>query len=334
MATSLYLCPLSLIVQWFTNIGIMATGGSVSTFLAGTVSTPVTTYTDSTGLVANPNPMTLSASGRPVSASGAPVAFWVPSGTVVKFVAFDSSGNQLGILDNVAALDDPFSLLAILANPASGSGADLIANAMRSYDVFASVRGANVPVLTGNQTLVIDVEGALLIGDGAGGIFYWNATSTAADDGVNVIKPNAILPANPGRYLRQSNPFGVPGTFQVIVTGCSTAPVLTCTAQRNGNLISVQVPPSGVLVSNATSFGLTGWPANLRDNLVGLASNLFGAEDNSVTGISAWLSIANALGSNAAIVNINNASGLWTNPGNKAFNGFNFTYILPNGSPT
>jgi hypothetical protein len=334
MATTLYLCPLSLIDQWFNNLGFMAAGGSLVTYVAGTVSTPVTTYTDSTGIVPNPNPLTLSAAGRPVSASGAPVAFWAPAGTIVKFVAFDVNGNQLDVLDNVAGLDDPTALLAILANPASGSGADLIANGMRSYDVMATVRAANVPVLTGAQTLVIDVEGGILVNDGGGGLFFWSATSTAVDDGINVIKPNAILAANPGRYLRQNNVFGVPSTFQVTVTGCSTAPVLTCSVQRNGNLISVQVPPSGVLLSNSTSFGLNFWPANVRDNLIGISSGLFGAEDNSVLGISAWLSIANAIGSNSAILNINNASGLWTNPGNKAFNGFNFTYLVPNGTPT
>jgi hypothetical protein len=103
---TLYILPLSYIPQWFTNIGVVATGGQITTYLAGTT-TPVTTYTDNTGLVANPNPMTLSAAGRPVSASGAPVAFWVPAGTVVKFIATDAAGNQLDVLDNIAGVDDP-----------------------------------------------------------------------------------------------------------------------------------------------------------------------------------------------------------------------------------
>lgn len=333
MATTFYMCPLSLIAQWFNNIGFMAAGGSLVTYVAGTVSTPVTTYTDSTGIVANPNPMTLSSSGRPVSASGAPVAFWVPSGTVVKFVAFDVGGNQLDVLDNVVALGDPAVMLSELANPATGFGADLVANAMRSYDVFASLRAANVPVLTGNQTLIVDVEGALLVNDGQGGIFYWSSTSTAADDGVNVIKPTAILSANPGRYLRQTNPFGIPIVFNLTVTGCASAPVLACVAQSNGNLISVQVPPTGVLVSNSTAKGFNFWPASLRDNLVGFSSGLIGAEDNSVLGIAAYITIANAIGSNSANIVPNNASGLWTNGGNWSLNGFNFTYQLPNGHP-
>ena len=104
--STLFLLPMSLIPQWFTNVGVMAAGGSIYTYIAGTT-TQVTTYTDNTGTVANPNPMTLSSSGRPVSASGAPVAFWIPSGTLVKFVAFDAAGNQLDVLDNMGGIGDP-----------------------------------------------------------------------------------------------------------------------------------------------------------------------------------------------------------------------------------
>lgn len=34
-----------------------------------------------------------------------------------------------------------------------------------------------------------------------GDVFRWDPASVAADDGVNVIKPDDILPANPGRWL-------------------------------------------------------------------------------------------------------------------------------------
>lgn len=227
MAT-LYLCPLSLIPQWFTNLGIMAGGGTLATYVAGSVSTPVTTYTDSTGLVPNANPLTLSSSGRPVSASGAPVAFWVPSGTVVKFAAFDAVGNQLDVLDNVSALGDPSSsgsLQALLASAASSNaggtgpvaGADLVANALKSYDTFADVRAANAPTLVTGQTLNIQVQGALSVNDGLGGDFYWNATSSAADNGATVLKPNSINTA--GRWLRLfSPPFGTQGTLASAAT--------------------------------------------------------------------------------------------------------------------
>jgi hypothetical protein len=235
MAT-LYLLPLSLIPQWFTNLGIMAAGGTLQTYLAGTT-TPVATYTDNTGLVANPNPMTLSASGRPVSASGAPVGFWVPSGTVVKFIAYDAAGNQLDALDQVAAINDPASsnsLQSLLANPASSNvagagpvaGVDLVANAVKSYDTFADVRAANSPILASGQTLNIQVQGALTVNDGLGGDFYWVPASTATDNGAGILKPNTVLSGSPGRWIRLGTPpFGASFTIpSALLTDLGTSP--------------------------------------------------------------------------------------------------------------
>lgn len=334
-ATTYYLSPISLLIQIFSNIGIPLQGGFVATYLPGST-TPVITYTDSTGTTQNANPIPLSSAGRLQSAGGAPVACWVPAGVAHKMVITDSAGNFILGLDNLTGINDPTALLALLATVSTSSilgGADLIANAMRSYDVIASVRAAPVPTLVAGQTLVIDVEGGILINDGNGGLFYWSATSVAADDSVNTIRPTAIAAGNPGRYLRQTNLFGTTGTFNMVVTGCTTAPVLTCNYVVNGLLITVQVPPSGALVSNSTAFGLNFWPASLRDNVVGFSSGLFPASDNSANGVSAYCTIANAIGSNSAILVPNNASGLWTNVGTKSFNGFSFTYILPNGHP-
>lgn len=39
-------------------------------------------------------------------------------------------------------------------------------------------------------------------GDGQGGFFKFDATSTAADDGVDVAKPDNISDVNPGRWVR------------------------------------------------------------------------------------------------------------------------------------
>lgn len=211
---TLYLSPISLIVQYLTNIGIIAAGGQVTTYVAGT-NTLATTYTDSTGTVPNPNPMTLNAAARPASPSGAPVAFWTLPGVVLKLSVTDASGNQLvGPIDNIPALNDQTNatnaLQTLLANPASSNvsgvgpvaGADLVANAVKSYDVFADVRSANEPSLAAGQTLNIEVQGALGVGDGLGGTFYWSPTSTAADDGATVLKPNSVSALSAGRWLR------------------------------------------------------------------------------------------------------------------------------------
>lgn len=336
MATTLYLSPIGLLIQQLSNLGAPLAGGLVNIYVAGSVNTPQATFTDSTGTSQNANPLVLNSAGR-LAASNAPVSVWVPSNTPHKMVLTDGAGNLLAggaCMDNLYGINDPIGVLGALSSPASGSGADLIANAVRSYDVYASVRAAIVPTLGAGQTLVLDVEGSSLVNDGGGGLFLWSATSVLPDDNQNTLKPNAIVAPNPGRYLRQNNLFGTQGTFPLTVQGCTTAPVITASFIRNGNIIVVDVPPTGVLVSNSTSFGLGGWPAGIRDNLVGKTSGLIGAQDNSATGAEAFVTIASAIGSGSAAININSASGVWTGSGNKALNAFSFTYIASNGTPT
>lgn len=211
-----YLSPITaLLPQILNNQGVVAAGAQVFTYVAGSVSTLQTTYSDSTGLVQNPNPLTANAAGRIVSASGAPVSFWQISGTLIKVVVKDAQGNVLlGPIDNIPGIGDlsfsTQSLQALLANPASSNqsqigpvgGADYVANAVKSYDVFASVRAANVPTLIAGQTLILEIEGGTAVGDGLGGQFYWAILSTATDDGRNVLKPGSVNPIGAGRWLR------------------------------------------------------------------------------------------------------------------------------------
>jgi len=224
---TLYLSPITFILQQvFTNVGIVAQGGQATIYVAGGTSL-ATTYTDSTGVVPNANPIELSSAGRIVNANGnAPVSVWAPSGTVLTLSVVDANANQLIYVPFMAGINDPSgtsSLQALLASPASSNavgagpvaGADLVANAMKSYGVFANVRAANVPVLVSGQTLIVSVEGAISVGDGLGGLFWWSPTSTASDDNATVLDPTNES-AN-GRYLRlvlpQNSVASVTGVF-------------------------------------------------------------------------------------------------------------------------
>jgi hypothetical protein len=330
--TTYYLSPISLLIQIFSNIGIPLQGGFVAVYQAGT-NTPVTTYADSTGTTANQNPIPLSPVGRLQSAGGTPVAVWIAAGVAHKMVITDSAGNFILGLDNLTAINDPSALVALLATVSTSSilgGADLIANAMRSYDVIASVRAAQVPNLASGQTLIIDVEGGTVMNDGNGGVFYWSPTSVAVDDGRQAIKPNAIIAPAPGRYLRQANTFGTPGGFLLTVQGCTTAPSVQVTYVQNGNAIIAEVglPGGGVLTSNATTFGYAGWPAVLQDSTVAHESALIRAMDNSVSGLSAYATLPSIAGGNVLFLTPNNASGAWTNAGTKGVGKFSLSYFL------
>lgn len=198
-----YLCPFAAFLQLFSDVGIPLSGALIWTYQAGT-STPTPTWTDSTGAVQNANPIQLNSAGRLPN-----VSIWQASGVPIKVVFSTNAGtsgapvfgSQIGpTFDQISGINDFAAANSSLANPASGSGADLVANAVRSYDVFATARSANTPVLASGQTLIVAFEGGVSITDGLGGLFYWNATSSAADDGINIIKPTALSGA--GRYLR------------------------------------------------------------------------------------------------------------------------------------
>lgn len=190
---AVYLSPLAVILQYFSNVGVPLAGGTVTIYEAGT-STAQATYTDSTGTVANANPITLNSAGRLGN-----VSIWQPSGIAIKAVIADQLGNTIATLDQLQGINDIAIAESALADPASGSGADLVANAVRSYSSFNEARSANTPSLASGQTLVVIFEGGNAVDDGLGGDFYWDASSVTADDGLNVIAPNG---AATGRYLR------------------------------------------------------------------------------------------------------------------------------------
>ncbi len=96
--------------------------------------------------------------------------------------------------------------------------------------------------------------GVASLGDGSGGIFYWSAATTTADDGTTVIRPSSTLPANPGRWLllgQQSSGSSVAGLGQG--ANLQSAPYAVQSSDR-GKLISVSTPTS-ITVPSASSLG-------------------------------------------------------------------------------
>jgi hypothetical protein len=251
-----YLSPISVILQYFTDTGVILSGGKVNTYLAGT-STPTATWTDSTGITPNSNPIVLASNGRLPN-----VQVWQQTGVNIKIIITDANNNQLGpTFDQISGVNDPAALLSVLDNPASGSGADLVANAVRSYDLFTSLRAANLPSLAAGQTLVVDVQAGIAPNDGLGGLFYWNATSTATDDGADVIKPTAFGGA--GRYLRQIASSA--GTFTGTLTGMTVTLTATVSYRVYNNSVFLFFQGAGPTgTSNNINMTMTGIPAALR----------------------------------------------------------------------
>lgn len=87
------LAPLP-VQRFYDNSGALAVGGKVYTYAAGT-STPVATYTDSTGSTPNQNPLVLNSRGEG--------NFWLTPGQAYKFAVYDSLNNLLWSADNIVA---------------------------------------------------------------------------------------------------------------------------------------------------------------------------------------------------------------------------------------
>jgi hypothetical protein len=91
---SVNLSPVGNGFQFFTNNGEPLVGGKLATYQAGST-TPLTTFTDSSGLVANTNPIILGTDGRP------PDTIWLSEGFFYKFVLSDADDVQLQVYDNL-----------------------------------------------------------------------------------------------------------------------------------------------------------------------------------------------------------------------------------------
>lgn len=85
--------------QQFNASGAPLTGGKIFTYSAGST-TPLATYTDSTGLTQQANPIILNSLGLPTS------PIWLLGGVTAKFVIKDAADNTLRTVDNLPGVND------------------------------------------------------------------------------------------------------------------------------------------------------------------------------------------------------------------------------------
>lgn len=88
------LSPIGNGFQFFDTNGVPLNAGKIYTYQAGS-STPLATYSDNAGLVANANPIILGTDGRP------PNEVWLTDGYFYKFILKDSSDVTIQTYDNL-----------------------------------------------------------------------------------------------------------------------------------------------------------------------------------------------------------------------------------------
>lgn len=229
---------------WDDN-GDPLNGGLLYTYVAGT-STPQTTYSDVTLLVANANPVVLNSAGR--------ATVFLPLGTTYKFVLKTSAGVTIWTQDNIANV------------PSSSANLD--------------ITGTAGETLTAGQVVYLsDGSGSKT----AGQWFTADADNTYSSSAATIvgIVPNAIASGASGTIRIAGSVTGLTG----LTTGTTyyisaTAGALTATAPANARLvgeadsttsivIAPNPPPSSNAINNTIASGrltlTSGTPVTVSD---------------------------------------------------------------------
>src|ERR1700743_2917542 len=176
--------------QFFGNDGRPLSGGLLFSYQAGT-STPTPTYTDSTGLIQNTNPIVLNSRGE--------CAFWMPINTFIKLVLQDANGNQIWTRDQISALQ----LLSLYGGTDTGLNNAYVLNYSATFQSYVDgtvIYFTPASTNTGPSTLDVNNLGIIPI-----------VTITGAPIGAGQIQAGIIAEVV---YLR--------GVFQLISIGSFT----------------------------------------------------------------------------------------------------------------
>jgi hypothetical protein len=229
------LSPIGNGFQFFDNNGAPLNAGKIYTYQAGS-STPLATYTSSSGLTANANPIILGTSGRP------PNDIWLSEGYFYKFILKDSSDVTIQTYDNlygiIGATPPP-------ATPIPAGGIFLWSGSIGSIPAgYALCNGSN-----GTP----DLRDRFVVG--AGSTYAVDATGGSADAIVvthNHTATSAVT--DPGHSHSFSSALilgtttdGVTGT----VSGGGNAGALTIVSNTTGITVATTINNSGNSGTNA-----------------------------------------------------------------------------------
>lgn len=225
------LSPIGNGFQFFNNDGLPLNAGKIYTYQAGST-TPLVTYTDSSGLIANTNPIILGTDGRP------PSTIWLTEGFFYKFVLKDSSDVTIQTYDNLYGI---INATPPAATPIPAGGILLWSGSIGSIPAGY--------VLCNGSNGTPDLRDRFIVG--AGSSYAVNATGGSAD-AVVVSHTHAASVTDPGHTHSlpvYTGTGGAPSNYQVSNTEGSTA-------------LTLGTASTGISVTNASA-GVSGTNANL-----------------------------------------------------------------------
>jgi hypothetical protein len=223
------LSPIGNGFQFFNNDGLPLNAGKIFTYQAGST-TPLATYTDSSGLIANTNPIILGTDGRP------PSTIWLTAGFFYKFVLTTAANVTIQTYDNlygiIGASPPP-------ATPIPAGGIFLWSGSIGSIPAGY--------VLCNGSNGTPDLRDRFVVG--AGSTYAVNATGGSADS-VVVSHTHTATSTDSGHVhntnfgLSSDTVSGGPITISVVKAGSAN------TASASAN-ITTTVNSAGVSGTNA-----------------------------------------------------------------------------------
>lgn len=245
---------------------IPANGAKLFTYAAGST-TKQTTFTDSTGLVANPNPIILNSRGEP------PNPIWLTSGQTYKFVFTNSTDTDpptspIRTIDNISGVNDT-SLL--IDQWVSSSSAPTYINA-----TTFSVSGDKTSDFQVNRRLKLSVTAGTVYGYIVSSAYTTLTTVVIAldsgnlDSGLSSVSLGLLTPNNPSIPAISDNIFAISKNVSAAIKAIFSLTNLTATRtitlpDKSGTLAMISDLPAvqtrTVLTSGSGTYTL---PANCK----------------------------------------------------------------------
>lgn len=252
-------------VQFFTDQGVVLAGGKIYTYTAGT-STPVATYTDSTLVTPNANPIILNSAGR------LPNEIWIPAGTSVKLVFTDTSGNPIGpTFDNVPGMNDVAAQTIFWAGSSTGTANAVILSLTSGPSAYVNGQQFNFMASntnTGAANVNVNNLGPIQITKNAGSPLVGGEIVTGQEYSLTYFNGafnlDALAPLTAFRTDVASAATidcSTVGARYVRVTGTTAISAITL---ANGTSVDILVGSSGLVFTSGANLILFG--ANLTCN--------------------------------------------------------------------
>ena len=288
---------------WFRGVdtnGNSLAFGKLFTYAAGT-STKLATYTDSTGVTPNTNPVILDSTGQ--------ASIWLTPNVAYKFVLSPSTDTDpptaaIRTQDQIVNAQ----LLTLYGGVDTGAVNAFILNFTAAFSAYSDGLVIFwIPSHTNTGPSTINVNGL-------GAVAIVNQDGSALTTNQIIANQSATILYKGGQFYLTTVQYAS-GTFTGTLTGCTTAPTATFNWTRTGNIIVVDLSVGLSATSNTTTCTITGLPSLIqpaRTQAIPIVSVI----DNSVGGLVGYISFAPASGTMTLALGATSGTRLQVSPGN------------------